>query len=307
VARDALIDLANRPTTGAEQDAAAEVAAAALQKAQAAANELVEVAPGLAKTVDAFVRDLGFLRIALSIPPEAVKGHRLQLGRFPAAGLFSKPVIYQLHVSREPSALFDVAGSEPAEGAEAEAEAANEVLVDRFQPVEHRYFDLELAVMYSAGLPDHPELSGRLGAQSLVPVQTAGFSGGVLVGLEPIEFGHAETPFAGILRFPVVIVPFTLDPLTNYFVGLGAGWNDVGSISFGAHIGLTSVPANDVKYGQVFTTSPILLDHVTQNGPFSAGYFVSLSLDVLGIVHLFFAERQPEVRDVYGGATMATH
>ena len=161
--------------------------------------------------------------------------------------------------------------------------------------------------MYSAGLPDHPELSGRLGAQSLVPVQTAGFSGGVLVGLEPLEFAHAETPFAGILRFPVVIVPFTLNPLTNYFLGIGAGWNDVGSISFGAHIGLTSIPANGVAYGQVFTTSPILLDHVTQNGPFSTGYFVSLSLDVLGIVHLFFAERQPEVRDVFGGATMAEH
>jgi hypothetical protein len=104
-----------------------------------------------------------------------------------------------------------------------------------------------------------------------------------------------------------LIVPFTLNPLTNYFIGGGIGWNNVGSINVGAHVAVTTIPNSDTPYGTQFDTSPILLDHLTQTGPLSAGYFVSASLDVLGIIHLFFEQRQPVVEDAFTNVEVAKH
>jgi hypothetical protein len=303
-ARLALLDLSTKPTTPAEQSAAAKETAAALQKATAAARALIELAPQTAKDVQQYVRDLGFLQLALSIPPSAAEGRRIPLGRFPAASLFSAPAIYQLSVSREPSALFDLAGSEQAEP---QQEVTHEVLVDRFEPVAHRYLNIELGLAYSTGLPDHPDLSGRLGDQTLTPVKTQGFVGGILASLEPMEFGYAEYPWSGLLRFPTIMIPFTLNPLSNYFVGGGIGWNDVGSINVGVHLAVTTVPGDGTPYGTTFKTSPILLDHVTQAGPVAGGFFISASLDILGIIHLFFEQEQPKVRDVYSGGEVGAH
>jgi len=266
-----------------------------------------EASKALVET-EAFLKSLRFLRVALSIPASHISGQRITLGRFSAGGILSPPVIYQVHLAREPSALFDVQGGEgKQEDAAPPPEQApmGEVLVDRFQPTERRYFSLELAAVYSAGLPDHPSLVGRLGHQTLTPAVTEGFSGGVLASLEPLQFVRPEEPWAAFLRFPTVIVPFTLDPRTNYFVGAGVGWNDIGSINFGAHLAFTSVPADGTPYGTVFTTSPIELDHVTKTGPLEGGYFISVSLDVLGIARFFFNRQHAVVHDVYTGSPLA--
>lgn len=306
-ARAALDELAMQGESGSSETAAHQ-AALALQRATVAASALVEGAPQLVRTLDRFARDVKFLQVALSISPAVSAGERLVLGRFPAAGLFSRPVIYQLHLAREVSPIFDSAGPGEAEATSPPASAeANEVVLDRIQPVGRRLFSLEVALMYSQGLPDHPGLLGRLGQQTLAQVPTQGFEGGILASLEPLEFVCAQHPWAGLLRFPTIIVPFTLNPLENYFIGGGIGWNDVGSLSVGTHLALTRQPGTGTPYGTQFSSSPIDLNHVTDPGPLRGGYFVSLSLDLLGMAHLFFEDQQPVVRDVYSGREVGAH
>ncbi len=301
-AKEAVLNLALTPTSQSEQDAAAHTAIAALQKAEAAARQLVADAGPAGDAVGRFGRDIEFLRAALSFPatPEPVRVH---LGRYPANGLFAAPDIYQVHVLKEASPLFDLGEAPPTVTEE------HDILSDHFQPQPRDYFTLGLAVLYSAGLPDHPDLVGRVGAQQLSATQTQGFLGGVSASLIPLSFTDIADPWASMLRFPTLIIPFTINPLENYFIGAGFGVKWIGSIDAGAHLALTRVPATSAPacsssvagsngYCYQFSTSPIELDHVTAPGPLGVGWFVSLSLDVVGIVHLIVGEASPTVRDV---------
>ena len=54
-----------------------------------------------------------------------------------------------------------------------------------------------------------------------------------LVELEPARFLWPDRPLAGLLRFPVLGLPFTRDPTQNFFAGGGLGWTGVGSIVVG--------------------------------------------------------------------------
>ncbi len=161
-ARAALGDLSLRPITGAEQDAAAKVASAALVQAIAATKQVTDAAPGVAEDVSHFARSLRFLQIALSVPATSVEGQRIDLGRFSSGGIISGPAVYQVHIWREPSPLFDL--DNPAEVG-TEAQPSGESIVDRFEPIERRFFTVEVALTFSGGLPDHPDLTGQLGHQ----------------------------------------------------------------------------------------------------------------------------------------------
>ena len=295
-AREAVLDLDLTPTSPAEQDAAATKASHALVAATGLARKLVADAHEAAGKVEALLREAHLLRASIAIPASP-QGQRLHLGRFSANGIFTAPDVYELHVLRRPSRLLEA----EEQGSLQEQPGEREILVDRFQPAARDYFELGLAVMYSAGLPDHPALAGQINHQQLVQTQTAGFNGGVLASLKPLELTTLADPWAGLLHFPTIIVPFTLDPTRNYFIGAGLGLLDVASIDVGAHIAFTRVPAPGNYYGQTFTTSPIDLDHVSSYGPIAAGYFVSLSLDLVGISHLIVDQLKPAVRDI-GGA-----
>ncbi len=297
-ARDALFDASLAPSSESEAEGMSTKAKEALTRATAAAEKLVDDAGPAAQAATKAATDLRFLQAALSIPAHAGEGRRLLLGRFPANGLFAAPDLYQISVAREPSPLFDLGEEEEGQAAPKEK---NEVLTDRFQPQPRDWFDIGIALLYSAGLPDHPDLSGREGQQTLVQVPTAGFVGGILASLEPIGLFAPASEWGPILRFPTIIVPFTIDPLSNYFIGGGIGWGEIGAINVGAHLAITRDPASGVYYGETFKTTPIYLDHVTQPGPIEAGYFVSLSLDLVGIAHLIMDERHPTIRDAHTG------
>ncbi|HUB09363.1 MAG TPA: hypothetical protein VMB50_20330 [Myxococcales bacterium] len=295
-ARDADLELGLAPSDPAAQEAAARNATQKIGAATDLARKLAADAHTLAARVEGFIRDARVLRAAVSLPASET-GQRLLLGHFSANGLFSAPDIYQVHVLKRPSRFLQA--DEPPQ-TEAEKAAEREILVDRFQPTPRNYVDIGLAVMYSAGLPDHPELAGQLGHQQLVASATAGFNGGVLFSLEPLEFTTIAEPWAELLHFPTLIVPFTLDPTKNYFIGAGVGIFDVASIDVGVHLALTTQPAYSTGnyYGETFSTSPIEFDHVTQPGPLAGGWFVSLSVDLVGVVHLIVDQLQPSVVDV---------
>ncbi len=301
-AKEAVLNLALTPSSPQEQDAAAREVVAKLGAAEAAARKVIVDADAAALAVGRFGRDVEFLRAALSFPA-STEPERVHLGRFPANGIFSAPDIYQLRVLKEASPLFDL-GEAPSAAPE-----EREILTDHFQPVPRDYFSLGVAVVYSAGLPDHPALLGRVGEQQLQMTPTEGFLGGVSASLIPLSFTNLSDPWASLLRLPTVIIPFTERPDQNYFIGGGIGLKWIGSIDAGAHLALTRAPAtsapactSSVSGGNgacyQFNTSPIELSHVTAPGPIGAGYFVSLSLDVVGIIHLLIGEAHPTIRDV---------
>lgn len=302
-AREAVLDLDLTPGSATEQDAAARKATQALGAATALARRLDASAQATADEVESLHHDAQFLRAAVSLPstPEAP---RLHLGHFSANGIFGAPDVYQVNVQRRPSRFLDL--EEPAPGGQtAEKPEEREILTDRFEPAPRNYIDIGVSLMYSAGLPDHPILAGQLGHQQLVQSQTAGFNGGILFALEPLEFTTLPDPFAMMLHFPTVIVPFTIDPLRNYFIGAGFSAYDWVSLDFGLHLAFTRVPSPDNSYGQTFTTSPIDINHVTTYGPLAGGWFVSLSVDLFGIIHSVVDQLSPTVRDVHSFAPVA--
>ncbi len=296
-ARDAVIAF-QAAAAGPAADAEAREATQKLEAATQNARQLIVSAHAAAGRVADLLRDARLLRAAVSLPA-AEEGERILLGHFSANGLFSAPDIYQVHVLQRPSRFFTL--DEPPQTEEQKA-AEREILVDRFQPASRNYVDIGLALMYSAGLPDHPTLTGQLGHQTLDREKTAGFNGGVLLSLEPLEFSTLPDPWAQILHFPTIIIPFTLDPTKNYFIGAGVGILDVASIDVGAHLALTTVPAPGHYYGETFNTSPIDINHVTTGGPVAGGWFVSLSIDLVGVVHLIVDQLKPTVRDVGSNA-----
>ncbi|MHB8419550.1 MAG: hypothetical protein ACYDCL_15855 [Myxococcales bacterium] len=302
-ARDAVLDLDLTPTSAAEQDAAARKAAQVLAAATGQARKLVADAQDLTAKVEDLFREVQLLRAAISIPTSP-ESPRLTLGHFSANGLFSAPDIYQVHVLKRPSRFLEE--QELTEGGAAEEKAEDrELLVDRFQPASRNYVDIGLAAMYSAGLPDHAAITGRPGGQqTLSSEKTSGFNGGVLLALEPLQFTTLPDPWSELLHFPTVIIPFTLDPIHNYFIGAGVGILDVASIDVGAHLAFDTVPQPGYFYGETFANTVTHPDHVVGYGSVAGGYFVSLSIDLVGVIHLIVDQLSPTVRDVHSNSTI---
>jgi hypothetical protein len=292
--REAVLDLHLVPTSAAEQNAAAKKATAALRASTTAAKKLVADATEATNAIHKFRADVDYLRAAISVST-ATNGERIHLGRFPANGLFSAPDVYQLHVTREAS-LFADHPAGPAMTGSAATEPEKEVLVDRFQPEPRPLFDLGVSLVYSGGLPDHPALQGRVGQQQLAPDRTSGLVGGVELALNPLSFTNLTIPVT--VNLPTIIVPFTLNPLQNYLIGAGIGFEDLGSVDFGVHLGLTRIPNAATPYGYTFDTSPIHINNVTHPGPLAGGYFVGLSLNLVGVVRLIVGQMHPDVRNI---------
>ena len=294
-AREAVLDLGLTPINASQQDAAAKRAAAALDAGREAADALVHRAGLSAKQVAAFGAELSFLRMAVTAPRALREGQRIVLGRFPAPAVFGTADIYEVSVSREINPFFGELGND--EGGKA---LGSELLADRFQPVPRHYLDLELGLVFSVGLPQHPIIAGPSANPVLKSAQTGGAAGAVVVSLEPLRFINQENPLAGILRFPLVAIPFTLDPLSNFMVGAGLGWEDIGSIDFGAHLAFVRIPGPGYDYG-----SPVAPNtgfrQVTEAGPLAAGFFFGLSVDPLGLIHRLFELRAPAVREALTG------
>ncbi len=303
-ARTAVLDLALTPNSAVEQDAAARKAAQALTVAATQARALMASAQDAAAKVEAVTRDARFLSAALAIPANP-NGPRLHLGRFSANGLFSAPDVYQVHVLRRPSRLVQAEELAAEDQATEEKASEREVLTDRFQPASRNYVDIGIAAMYSAGLPDHPGFPGPAGHQVLTRERTSGFNGGILLGLEPLQFTTLADPWAQLLHFPTVIIPFTVDPTRNFFLGAGVGLFDIASFDVGVHLAFTQVPVAGEFYGETFSNYPFDPAHHVQYGGLAGGYFVSLSLDVVGLTHFIVDQLTPTVRDVRSNAALS--
>lgn len=155
----------------------------------------------------------------------------------------------------------------------------------------------------AGGTPGVPGTADRNGTTVLVSKSVSQFVGLLLVELEPVRFFAPDHPLAGLLRFPVVGVPLSRDPTQNYFVGAGVGWTGIGSISFGPYITRQANFANGYAPGQVLPTGVSLAATTTPG--YDVGYFVSATVDLLGILHLFIPPHLPTY-DAVSGHDMAS-
>jgi hypothetical protein len=169
----------------------------------------------------------------------------------------------------------------------------------RFRVVSRHYVDVEAGVGVVAGIPGVPAFTTRGSSTVLTSKSISQFVGLALVELEPVRFFAPDHPLSGLLRFPVIGVPLNRDPTQNYFAGAGLGWTGIGSITAGPYITREASFAQGYGEGQ---TLPSGVAFATVTSPaYEVGYFVSASIDLLGLLHLFLPVRKPTFDVITGG------
>ena len=161
----------------------------------------------------------------------------------------------------------------------------------RFPVVGRHYFDVEIGAGVTGGLPDIPTVTTSGNTATIDHKAVDQFVALALVELEPLRFGWVDKPLAGLLRFPVIGIPLSRDPTQNFFVGAGIGWTGIGSITGGPYFlrELTLNPGHN--YGDPLPPGSSLGSITTPN--VNVGWFVSASIDVVGLFRLFVHEHQP--------------
>ena len=277
LAREAVVTSSARP----DDAAAASDAARLLDLARSAASALVSESRRLAIVADAATRDLRALRAAIGALGALRPGAPTYLATYGETGNV---------VLRVDAVPVGIDSPEPG------AEESNASF--RFPVVGRHYFDVEVGAGITGGLPQIPSLSTSGSATTIDAKDVDQFVALALVELEPLRFGWVDKPLAGILRFPVIGVPLSRDPTQNFFVGAGIGWTGIGSIVGGPYFlrELTLNPGYAVGEPLPAGTS---LDAITTPGV-NVGFFVSASVDVVGLFHLFVHEHQPTLDAVTG-------
>ena len=161
----------------------------------------------------------------------------------------------------------------------------------RYQVVGRHYFDVEIGAGVTGGQPLIPTVTTSGNAAVIDGKAVDEFVALALVELEPFRFGWPDKPLAGVVRFPVIGIPLSRDPTQNFFVGAGLGWTGVGSITAGPYLlrELTLLPGHSIGDALPAGTS---LDAIT-NPKVNVGFYVSASIDVVGLFRLFFPEHLP--------------
>jgi len=118
------------------------------------------------------------------------------------------------------------------------------------------------------------------------------------VELEPLRFAFPERPLAGLLRLPVVGIPFTRDPTSNFFVGAALGWSGVGSIAVGPYIIRETTLRQGFALNQTLPAG-VPFGSVTVAGVHT-GYFISASVDLVGLFRLFVPSHSPTLDALTG-------
>lgn len=276
VAREALVAARAKPDDPAAQSRAV----AALDQARRGASDVIEQARHLAPLAASIASEAALLREAVrGSVGTLVPGVSYYLTRFSRGGMAS------LQIDAEPIELL------PGADATVKTPEANEASSEsfRFPVVALHFIDVEAGVGATGG-PLVPDVGvrGVIGGSDIDE-----FVGLALVELEPARFLWPDHPLAGLLRFPVIGVPFTRDPTRNFFGGAGIGWTGIGSISAGPYFfrGL----ALDSGYSVGQTVGPgQSLESIT-SAQLRVGYFVSASVDLLGLAHLFFTPREAQL------------
>jgi hypothetical protein len=281
-AREALVAARAKPDDTAAQGRAVAALDAARHEAAAVTEQARRLAP-IAASVSA---EAGLLREVLRDAVGALVPDVPQyLTRFSRGGVAT------LQIDAAPVELSPWESESRTSAKETSSETFH------FPVVGLHFLDLEAGIGATGG-PQTP----YVGAQGAIGGSNVDeFVGLALVEVEPARFLWPDRPLAGLLRFPVIGVPFTRDPTRNFFGGAGIGWTDVGSISAGPYLFRGLALDRGVSFGQTVPQGASL-DSVT-SAQLRVGYFVSASVDLLGLAHVFFRPREASLDATTGTET----
>jgi hypothetical protein len=243
----------------------------ALDDARAAAAAAVASAHALRDSSRALSRDVAELRVALRSIDAIHPGEPIYLSTYTSAGNA------ELEIDATPVDIT-VAGQ-----AAAHAEVGKTTA--RFPVVGRHYVDLEAGLGLSGGTPLIPYVENVQSVQTIQGKPVDQLVGLALVELEPARFLWPDLPVAGLVRLPVLALPFTRDPTQNFFVGGGLGWTGVGSIVVGPYLQYELTLRDGYSIGQPLPAGTTIAAATQQR--VHVGSFVSASIDLIGLFHLF--------------------
>jgi hypothetical protein len=256
----------------------------ALSDARVSATDVIAAGHELRESSAALARAVATLRVSLRSVDALRPGVPTYLSTYSTAGNA------ELEIDALPS---DIAapGTEPlaAQGGRA---------TGRYPIYGRHLLDIEAGLGWAAGVPDSIYTTTTRGVQVIQTQPVESLVGLALVELEPMRFAWPERPSAGIFRFPVIGIPFTKDPTSNFFVGAGVGWTGVGSLTVGPYIIRESMLRQGFSpYKAISTDVPF--DAIAYTGA-GVGYFVSASIDLVGLFHLFVPSHAPIIDGLTG-------
>lgn len=270
-ARDRAREAAIEQEATRSDDASA--AARTLDTTRATAEAVVASSSRLSKTARALSHDVAALRTALASLGSLQRDVPTYLSTYSEAGNAV------LRIDAVPVGVGD------------EVSADENAVTFRFPIVGRHYFDVEVGAGITGGQPLIPTTSTSNGATVIDGKPVDEFVALALVELEPLRFLWPDRPLAGLLRFPVIGIPLSRDPTQNFFVGGGIGWTGIGSITAGPYLlrELALLPGHEIGDPLPANTS---LDAITTPNV-NVGFFVSASIDLVGVFRLFVPERLP--------------
>jgi hypothetical protein len=256
----------------------------ALDEARVAATAVVAAAHALRESSAVLARAVGTLRVSLRSLDALRPGVPTYLSTYSRSGNA------ELEVDATPSDIA-AAGTDVTHGSSGKATM-------RYPVLGRHYLDIEAGIGWAAGVPDSIYLTTTRGAEVVQTEPVQEVVGLALVELEPLRFIWPERPLAGVLRLPVIGIPFTRDPTSNFFFGAAVGWTGVGSLSAGPYlIRETMLRQGFSPYRTLPTNVPFDAETYTGVG---VGYFVSASVDLVGLFHLFVPSHAPTLDAVTG-------
>ncbi len=274
-ARDAMLNAIAHP----DDASAVNEGVKALDDARAAAATAVTSAHALRDSSRALARDVAELRIALRSVDALRPGVPTYLSTYSADGNA------EIVIDATP---VDIAVAGPAA---AHAEVGKSTA--HFPVVGRHYVDLEVGLGMSGGTPLIPYVENVSSVATIQGKPVDELVGLALVELEPARFLWPDRPLAGLFRFPVLALPFTRDPTQNFFTGAGLGWTGVGSIVVGPYLAYQLTLRDGYSIGQALPGGTTIAGATQQT--LQVGTFVSASIDILGLFHLFVPERAASI------------
>jgi hypothetical protein len=254
-----------------EDPSAVSDASRALDEARQAADATVAASHALQLSCKALEHDVATLRIAIGSVDALRPGVPVYLSTYGAPGNA------ELQVDATPVDIATVS--------ETATRKSSGKTTARFSIVGRHYIDIEAGLGVTGGLPAIPSIATQASAATIQGKPVDEFVGLALVELEPARFLWPDRPWAGVVRLPVLGVPFTRDPTQNFFVGAGLGWTGVGSITAGPYL-LRELSLRSGYSMNEQLPAGTSLDAATRPA-LQVGYFVSASVDLLGLFHVF--------------------
>jgi hypothetical protein len=256
----------------------------ALDDARLAAGAVVAAGHALREASAVLSRAVATLRVSLRSVDALRPGVPTYLSTYSTAGNA------ELEIDASPSDIAAV-GSDTTQATPASATA-------RFPVFGRHYLDLEAGLAWGGGVPDALSLVNTRGVNVIQTQPVHSLAGLALVELEPLRFLWPERPFAGVLRLPAIGIPFTRDPTSNFYVGAGVGWTGVGSLIAGPYL-IREPMLRQGFSGYQALPSDVPFDAATYGG-IGVGYFLSASIDLVGLFHLFVPAHTPMIDAVTG-------